>query len=131
VWQDAAPCRLFTARATGAFVAAFVAGPAAYGQAATQHVVAHIAGGYAEPVGRAGDVFDPGWIVSGGAIYEFGGKGHIGGSVSAGVGGYSRYRTVTQPILVGGLSCDPTDQARLQRQPGHHLSPEVRKRALR
>ena len=44
------------------------------------------------------------------AIYDFGGRGHVGGYVTAGIGGYSRYRTVTQKVEQGPGFCDPLVQ---------------------
>jgi hypothetical protein len=43
-------------------------------------------------------------------LYEFGGKGRIGGYVGGGVGGYSRYQTVTQKVIRSPAFCDPLVQ---------------------
>jgi len=41
------------------------------------------------------------------AIWDFGGTNRVGGYVAGGIGGYSRYRRLTQTILVGSVQCDP------------------------
>jgi hypothetical protein len=43
-------------------------------------------------------------------LYEFGGKGRVGGYVGGGVGGYSRYQTVTQKVIRNPGFCDPLVQ---------------------
>ena len=42
-----------------------------------------------------------------GGVYDFGGKGHIGGYVAGGIGGYSRYQTVTKKVEHFPGFCDP------------------------
>jgi hypothetical protein len=128
--------------------------------AASSRVVAHVAAGYAAPLHQAGDLFDGGFEISGGAtlhfspgsraglrlelgydhfdathqvidsagfprsarvddgyqsvtrlavdlLYDFSGKGRVGGYFAIGTGGYSTYRTLTETVIVGGVSCDP------------------------
>jgi hypothetical protein len=130
------------------------------GVASYPGVEAHVAAGYAEPLGHAGETFDAGWTLAGGvtfhpiranplglrldagyarfgarrqvihsdgyplsarvddgelttthltldALHEFGRPGHFGGYVGLGIGGYHEDWTVTETVLVGGVSCDP------------------------
>jgi hypothetical protein len=129
------------------------------GVASYPGVEAHVAAGYAEPLGHAGDDFDGGWTLAGGvtfhpiranplglrldagyarfgatrqvidsdgyplsarvddgelttthltldALHEFGRRGHFGGYVGLGIGGYLEDWTVTETVLVGAISCD-------------------------
>jgi hypothetical protein len=138
-----------------------VASTGVFAQANSKPITGHIAGGYAEPLGSAGDFVDAGWNISGGVtmhpnpqkpfgirfdlgyswfdankqtldsannsgatvrvddgyasmgnlsidgLYEFGGKGHIGGYFGAGISSYTRYWALTREALVSGIYCDP------------------------
>jgi hypothetical protein len=132
-----------------------------FAQASTKPVTGHFAIAYAEPLGKASDLVDAGWNISGGAtlhpnphkpfgirfdlgyswfdasrqaidsangdnalvrvdngyasmgnfstdaLYEFGGKGHVGGYFGVGPSVYTRYWALTRESLVSGIWCDP------------------------
>jgi hypothetical protein len=54
---------------------------------------------------------DDGWASMGNlsfdGLYEFGGKGHIGGYFGAGLSIYSRYWALTREAIISGIWCDP------------------------
>jgi hypothetical protein len=58
-------------------------------------------------VQRVDDGFASMFAVTVDAIYDFSRKGHIGGYIGAGLGGYTRYWQLTTETVVGGWWCDP------------------------
>jgi opacity protein-like surface antigen len=41
------------------------------------------------------------------AVWEFGGSGHVGGFVAAGIAGFRRHIEITRTVLAGSIDCDP------------------------
>jgi hypothetical protein len=60
------------------------------------------------------------------AIWEFGGRGRVGGYAGAGIGEYRRDLTLTQTTEVSGLFCDPIDLTCVFYSTGQEIESEDR-----
>ena len=47
------------------------------------------------------------FTITGDILWQFGRKGHAGGYVGVGIGGYRRYVALTEEVLIPGYVCDP------------------------